>query len=705
MKPYRRSKSIRPLIAALAAVAAGAVYYIFINSPTTTPPQALARAAAAVSRGEFHKIEPLLSVAETEPLIKNWALLLRGQSASAKGNLDLAAKSYQAIPPSHPAYLDAQTALLKFSADLNSDYSEELADALVKNAKGAGRPELAAQLMLEKAELADPQDRCSLLMEVRKAYPLSEAAGLAREQMTAESESGKPLCQSMTVTQIFETVDQLVREQQHDAALSEIQRAVGISDENSEAALTALLREERILRKLRRHEEADHLLLVISADGAQGTADEALLRTAKNAWNVNHHDRALTFLEKLIERFPESPLRSEANYILGRVLEEKGLFADAKEAYSREAKSTAADETQLKSTLRTAWLYAVSGDYLHAAQQFIRLRNQTERSELNTATLRPYLAHALYWEHVFTSKLATEQLKSLEGGAGSEELKKAFGNRMTPEFESIQLVEMLGPEKFDPIWNQLLGKDSEDDTERCTISMPATLRHTLTVLSTADLHEFVRREINWAIRLLPESSAGDFAAAATKAKLFSDFGLYHESSTSAEVALDLVRDQKELQHCAALMLRYSYPRAFENLAASAAKRSDLPLPLLLALVRTESRFNPRAVSTAGARGLAQLMAETAKEEGMKDGDDLFDPEVNLSLGAQHLRRLMNNYDEAVYAIAAYNAGAAAVNRWKTRSPKLPPEQWIERIGYPETKAYVKKVLAAWKVYQRLESTE
>lgn len=110
---------------------------------------------------------------------------------------------------------------------------------------------------------------------------------------------------------------------------------------------------------------------------------------------------------------------------------------------------------------------------------------------------------------------------------------------------------------------------------------------------------------------------------------------------------------------------------------AAALRFDLSADFLTAVIRQESGFNPRAVSPRGAIGLMQLMPATAAELGV----DPFDPAANIFGGAAYLRRQLDRFDGRIdLALAAYNAGAGAVNR----HGGVPP--------YAETQAYVARSL-------------
>lgn len=118
------------------------------------------------------------------------------------------------------------------------------------------------------------------------------------------------------------------------------------------------------------------------------------------------------------------------------------------------------------------------------------------------------------------------------------------------------------------------------------------------------------------------------------------------------------------------------------LARQAAELYSLPVELVLAVIRVESGFNPRAVSRTGAMGLMQLMPATAAELGVTNP---FDPRQNVFGGARYLRMLLNMFDGSVsLALAGYNAGSGAVRR----AGKIP--------AIPETQRYVASVLYYYK---------
>ncbi|MGL4367176.1 MAG: lytic transglycosylase domain-containing protein [Brevinemataceae bacterium] len=120
------------------------------------------------------------------------------------------------------------------------------------------------------------------------------------------------------------------------------------------------------------------------------------------------------------------------------------------------------------------------------------------------------------------------------------------------------------------------------------------------------------------------------------------------------------------------------PETWDNIIKAASQEFNIDKELIHSVIKTESLYNPSAVSRAGAKGLMQLMPETAQDLGITD---IFDPEQNIYGGTKYLRQMLDKYQgNLVKALAAYNAGPAAVDR----NNGVPP--------YKETQEYIPKVL-------------
>jgi soluble lytic murein transglycosylase len=147
-----------------------------------------------------------------------------------------------------------------------------------------------------------------------------------------------------------------------------------------------------------------------------------------------------------------------------------------------------------------------------------------------------------------------------------------------------------------------------------------------------------------------------------------------------------------------------YPNVFPKEVSDAAKRNDIDPLLILSVMREESRFDNEARSIAGALGLMQLMPQTAaiykKSAKTNYGrtEELYKPEINISIGAHYLKHLVKTFNSTAAAIAAYNAGEEAVKNWLRNGSYESVDEFIEDIPYSETRNYVKRVLNTYFEY-------
>jgi soluble lytic murein transglycosylase len=150
--------------------------------------------------------------------------------------------------------------------------------------------------------------------------------------------------------------------------------------------------------------------------------------------------------------------------------------------------------------------------------------------------------------------------------------------------------------------------------------------------------------------------------------------------------------------------RISYPRAFPELVSKNSQLNRVPEALQLAIMREESAFNPRIESFANALGLTQMVVRTAQRFATYKvhRDTLLEPNRNLELGSKFLSFLLQHYSNAVpLAIAGYNAGEGAVDKWLKENMSLELDEFLESIPYDETRNYTKRVLASFAAYSWL----
>jgi soluble lytic murein transglycosylase len=150
-----------------------------------------------------------------------------------------------------------------------------------------------------------------------------------------------------------------------------------------------------------------------------------------------------------------------------------------------------------------------------------------------------------------------------------------------------------------------------------------------------------------------------------------------------------------------------YPTPYQDLVQAAAARENLSPAFIFAVMRQESVFDPTAGSTAGAGGLLQLIAPTARRiaEQLKEPFTeaaLLSPDSNIRYGAHYLGQLSGYFDGNLALVAAaYNAGPEAVFRWLSTPEKIGMDAFVARIPFDETRTYVERVLGNLARYQYL----
>lgn len=154
------------------------------------------------------------------------------------------------------------------------------------------------------------------------------------------------------------------------------------------------------------------------------------------------------------------------------------------------------------------------------------------------------------------------------------------------------------------------------------------------------------------------------------------------------------------------LLRSKYRLAYEEEILASAEEFDLDPYLVCGVIFTESAFRPEAKSGVGALGLMQLMPATGLEEaelleieGVTE-DRLTEPALNIRLGCNYLRKLLDEFGNESVALAAYNAGPGRTRQW-LKEYGTKEDGSILYIPYPETSKYVGRVQSAKNVYEKL----
>lgn len=153
------------------------------------------------------------------------------------------------------------------------------------------------------------------------------------------------------------------------------------------------------------------------------------------------------------------------------------------------------------------------------------------------------------------------------------------------------------------------------------------------------------------------------------------------------------------------------PKPYLRAVSDATTRHRVDPELFYGHMQVESHFKPRAVSSADAIGLMQLLPSTASIVGQGlnltiTRADLLRPYLNVRLGAAYIESLLEHYQgQFPLAIAAYNAGTAKVDEWLAHSGNIELDRWVETIPVEQTRNYVRRVITGWSRYHALREPD
>jgi soluble lytic murein transglycosylase len=156
-----------------------------------------------------------------------------------------------------------------------------------------------------------------------------------------------------------------------------------------------------------------------------------------------------------------------------------------------------------------------------------------------------------------------------------------------------------------------------------------------------------------------------------------------------------------------IVYNVTYPVVYKDYIIKYSDEYNIDPHLLMAIIKTESRYDKNATSHKGAIGLMQLTEPTADWIAVSMGNanfstnDLYDPETNIKMGAWYINNIRQEFGSVELILAAYNAGRGNVKKWIGNSTIAEDGKDLDNIPYAETEKYVKKVLSSQKIYKIL----
>jgi soluble lytic murein transglycosylase len=635
------------------------------------------------------------------------ATLRAGIAALEEGEAGRATRLFAAVAHHHPIVADHAhrlrlRALLALShhaaaADLASGFEATYADSplrgevlrLLGDAQSSLGDPAAARAAWQRArsEARDDETRAALDLSIAESFersgrdseasraylavwseaPTSQAARTAEEALERlEAGSGKSL---RTPLELAKRARAFYAARANEEALACYGRALA---GDLPGGLRSELQRERAftLFRLRRYTES------AAAFAELGEEADARFWRARSLARSGRVDESIREFEKLAKgRF--NVLAARSLFLAGILREDEADRTRATASFVRVASKAPTHGLRVAARWRLGWCSYEDGRYREAAEHFAELL-KTIPDPLEQLSAR-------YWRARSLEKLGAREAADEFRSLATEYPLSYYGWRAAGRVDGSSLRrEVPGRSPPSPV------SFAEAELRRIAILIEAGLLEEAQIEAKILLGKARSLDDRLEIAHL-STAAGDFHRAERVV-----LGPYAE-----RLARGPEPGREELWW-------YAWPTAFSDLVAAASWGRSIDPALLNAVMREESGFRPRALSTAGARGLTQIMPATgerlAESLGLPDfqPDDLFTPASNLLLGAHYLEELVERFDGRISAaVASYNAGPGIVARWIEKRPSDEDDEWVEAIPYDQTRKYVKRVLRSQQAYRVL----
>jgi soluble lytic murein transglycosylase len=544
------------------------------------------------------------------------------------------------------------------------------------------KPDIAEEALYLQAasqeNQGDVSQAYSLFQELRTIAPHSRWSASARKEIARLREKYPDVFGLTTVTEISDEADRLTREREHGAAEALYKKLLN-QDLGPILRLQNLSKLADLYLSIRKRNEAIPVLEEIVHDfPASSETPLALYRIGNIFWNRNDNSQALGYFRRLTKDYPNGPEADRAQFATADILESQGKSNEAIALYRSLPKKFPNSRVRDDAIWRLAWLYYRAGNLTEANGTFKSLATNGKEERYKTA--------ALYWQAKTSQQLRDHH--------GANRLYQQIFNQGQESYYQALAAQALTRAGMSTAQTKPVKPAPTNDLD--PLAYPEAAFHLVRAreLAQLKLHALAVGELDEINRIAQQHPA-------LRPLLVSEYSSNQAFGRSVALA-------NQLPGPAGERLFHRYPLAYWELVQKKAREADIDPYLVVALIRQESLFDNRARSPAAALGLMQLLLSTANRVAKQLGlpapsnEKLFDPELNLTLGTQYLQSLLRRYSSNWFkAIAAYNAGEAAVDRWEKDIVTDDIEEFVERIPYLETRQYVKLVLRNHRIYKTL----
>ncbi len=435
--------------------------------------------------------------------------------------------------------------------------------------------------------------------------------------------------------------------------------------------------------KERRNEQSLAILRRISKGNlTENQRVEALTVMALIHWRMDRYKDFEECCKFLMEKGPASS-KQKALFYLAAYNFERGNTSVAQGYFERLLKQHPQSQYSKDARWRLAWIHYLNGKFSEASESYKQVRNVFRDGKMDSASK--------YWE-----------ARSLIRGGRVKEAEPLLKSLVTDDplgYYGLEAERIMKSSGLEVDHNGVCSRRFPD----LTLS-PGLQDNPLIYAATKLMEKGVYDLASINLEALPAGmlSSPPLAFLAARAA--------HGSENHAK-AWEIISTnfgallRNPPQDTPPEILEIAFPRVYMGHTVQTARKHSMDPNLIWALIRQESRYNPNAVSPAGALGLMQITpAAVGPTRASKVSPDniteLLDPEKNISLGVQLLSKNLNSFHgNMVPAIAAYNADIKKVRDWVHRNGKLQQDEFVELIPFQETRNYVKHVLAGYAAYK------
>ena len=643
--------------------------------------------------------EHLRQAAETDFSLADFARYYWAAAARQAGQAAQALEALDDFPARYPgSALRLEASALRAQALLGAGQPQRAVQELTAEPQVRQRPALAVLLAQAYWDAQRPEEAARLFQEVYYAFPTAPESKTAADALAKlRTDLGGNFPQ---VSEQIQTarVELLYNKSWHAEALAEYDAFLAERAESPLAPRWKIGR-ARCLLRLKRAEEAIEALQASLA--ANPELDAQRLATLVDA-HLQRADLAAAqqAVEQLRALYPQSPFYASALYAVGNHVIRQGDWKTAAGYYQLLTESFPDSEYAPEASWRAAWARYLERDSTAAANAFTEHLAHYPDS--------PHVAAVLYW----LGRLAEQ------GGAVSE--ARALYELLRKRFVQSYYASQAGQ------WLEETPRALESGarSEKSSLTVPlAALMSTILLRAPAPVpvcapvapNELLRPSLTLQ-ELSLDTLAEQYLLAALSARpeapelLLALSRLRAVQHNPSAALLDARRvvprsSEYEFAELPEEIWNLLYPRDYWKLVRGQARANGLDPYLVMGLIRQESAFNPRATSSANARGLMQILPQTAspsRQGRARVARRLYDPAYNLRLGCRYLGSLLRAFDGNLeQALAAYHAGDFRAKDWLSHYQFQERAEFLETIPIPSTRAYVEAVLRDVGIYRRL----